>query len=137
MKDDNQKHVSDVISEVNDLPKEQQQYIASKLEVYQYQGNLPHPDILKGYDEIDPGIAKVIIDNGIKESQHRREMNKAILQAQIKEQSRGQLLGFVLSVFVISAAVYLVTSGYTITGTILSGVTLVGLIGLFTGQNKE
>ena len=62
--------VNNIVDEVERLPHEQRQVVLQKLEIYQ--GDLPHPDILKGYQELYPDAAQKIIDNGIAESQHRR-----------------------------------------------------------------
>lgn len=48
------------------LPPAQQQMAMAKLEMYS--GPIPHPDILKQYDEINPGAAQLIIKNGVKNS---------------------------------------------------------------------
>ena len=37
-------------------------------------GPIPRPDILKKYNDLDPGAAKKIINNGVQESVHRRKM---------------------------------------------------------------
>lgn len=39
--------VNNIVDEVERLPHEQRQVVLQKLEIYQ--GDLPHPDILKGY----------------------------------------------------------------------------------------
>lgn len=57
--------INNIVDEVERLPQEQRQVVLQKLEIYQ--GDLPHPDILKGYQDLDSDAAKKIIDNGIQE----------------------------------------------------------------------
>lgn len=50
-----------------------------------YSGPIPAPHFLKEYDEMDPGAAKQIIDNGVEESHHRRQMESRILDMNKKK----------------------------------------------------
>ena len=52
-------NVDEVIDSVKKLPREEQEMAISKLEMYS--GPIPHPDILKKYDELDPGAAKLLL----------------------------------------------------------------------------
>ena len=129
--------INNIVDEVERLPQEQRQVVLQKLEIYQ--GDLPHPDILKGYQDLDSDAAKKIIDNGIAESQHRREMEDRYLSGNIASHKLGQLFGFIIALVVIIGGIYLIATDKQIAGSILTGTTALGLIGLFTGnsQNKN
>ena len=129
--------INNIVDEVERLPQEQLQVVLQKLEIYQ--GDLPHPDILKGYQDLDSDAAKKIIDNGIAESQHRREMEDKYLSGNIASHKLGQLFGFIIALVVIIGGIYLIATDKQIAGSILTGTTALGLIGLFTGnsQNKN
>ena len=129
--------INNIVDEVERLPQEQRQVVLQKLEFYQ--GDLPHPDILKGYQDLDSDAAKKIIDNGIAESQHRREMEDKYLSGNIASHKLGQLFGFIIALVVIIGGIYLIATDKQIAGSILTGTTALGLIGLFTGnsQNKN
>ena len=129
--------INNIVDEVDRLPQEQRQVVLQKLEIYQ--GDLPHPDILKGYQDLDSDAAKKIIDNGIAESQHRREMEDKYLSGNIASHKLGQLFGFIIALVVIIGGIYLIATDKQIAGSILTGTTALGLIGLFTGnsQNKN
>lgn len=129
--------INNIVDEVERLPQEQRQVVLQKLEIYQ--GDLPHPDILKGYQDLDSDAAKKIIDNGIAESQHRREMEDKYLSGNIASHKLGQLFGFIIALVVIIGGIYLIATDKQIAGSILIGTTALGLIGLFTGnsQNKN
>ena len=129
--------INNIVDGVERLPQEQRQVVLQKLEIYQ--GDLPHPDILKGYQDLDSDAAKKIIDNGIAESQHRREMEDKYLSGNIASHKLGQLFGFIIALVVIIGGIYLIATDKQIAGSILTGTTALGLIGLFTGnsQNKN
>ena len=127
--------VNNIVDEVERLPHEQRQVVLQKLEIYQ--GDLPHPDILKGYQELYPDVAQKIIDNGIAESQHRRKMEDKYLSGNISSHKLGQLFGFLIALVVIIGGIYLIATDKQIAGSVLTGTTALGLIGLFTGNNQN
>lgn len=127
--------VEEVIDKVEKLPEDKRQIVYQKLEIYQ--GDLPHPDILKGYNELYPEAAQKIIDNGIAETEHRRSMERRYLQGQINDKKLGQTLGFIIAVLIISGGVYLIMNDHQITGTIMTGISAIGVIGLFTGNSNQ
>lgn len=53
--------VNNIVDEVERLPHEQCQVVLQKLEIYQ--GDLPHPDILKGYQELYPVVIMAFAPN--------------------------------------------------------------------------
>lgn len=121
--------VEEVFDKVESMPNEQRQILFEKMEIYQ--GDLPHPDILEGYNRLYPDAAQKIINNGINESEHRREMEKKYLDGQISDRKLGQWLGFIVAMVVIIGGICLIIEDHQLTGTILSGVSVIGLIGAF------
>ena len=130
-----EKEIEEVVQQVERLEPQQRATVLQKLEIYQ--GDLPHPSILEGYNALYPEAAKKIIDNGIAETEYRREQERKFLSAQIKERRRGQYLGFFLAVLMTACGTYLITNGHTAAGSVLSGITALGIIGLFTGNGKK
>lgn len=108
-------------------PHNSSQVIAAQHTVTHYQGDIPHPDILKGFDEISPGTAKKLIDLAIEQSSLRIAMESKALDANIVAQENqftlqkaqiqsvtridmaGQAIGFAVCIACISGAVYLGT----------------------------
>ena len=131
----NSTNVDKVIDSVKKLPREEQEMAISILEMYS--GPIPHPDILKKYDELDPGAAKLIIENGVKESEHRRKLELQAMNYTAKDSKRREWMGFTLGVIIISVGALLIYLGHTITGTLLSGISAVSLVGLFVGSGEE
>lgn len=126
--------LEEIIDKVERLPESKRQVVLQKLEIYQ--GDLPHPDILKGYNELYPEAAKKIIDNGISETEHRRKMEEKYLNGNISAHKLGQIFGFIVALVIVLSGVFLIFTGHGISGTLLTGTTAVALIGLFTNGNK-
>ena len=110
-------------------------------------GPLPRPEILSGYDSIVPGSAGMIISNMMEESQHRRKMEELALHDASLYAKRGQLIGFVVSLFgmgigfsiiYFSIATHndLVSVGGIISGSVIGGVPLVSLVRSFLPNGK-
>lgn len=103
-----------------------------------FEGPLPHPSILREYDEIYPGLAERIVANWEKEIEHRHTLEQNVVKAEIeaqkhipKEIRRGQYLAFVLSLGFLVAGVYMVAINQPIAGTVVSGTGFVGIIMAF------
>jgi uncharacterized membrane protein len=60
-----------------------------ELQQYSYEGALPHPSILEGYENFNPGTTKQLIDSFIAESSHRRDIEKEMVSCETKNTSRG------------------------------------------------
>lgn len=68
------KKIIDQIRE-SDIPNKDKDHIIAAMEMYS--GPIPHPRILEGYQKLYPKAAERIIENGIAESEHRRQMETA------------------------------------------------------------
>lgn len=128
-------NVDDLVEKVERLPQREREVVFEKLEIYK--GDLPHPETLKGYNELYPDAAKKIIDNGIAESEHRRNMENKYIQNNVNAHRLGQILGFVIAMSIVGCGTFLIFTGNAIAGSIMTGTTALGVIGLFTGQNNK
>lgn len=129
--------VEEVVSHIERLPHRQQQQAMAKLEMYS--GPIPHPDILRKYDMIDPGAAKQIIDNGVEESRHRRQLENQSLEYMRRDRKRRDWMGFTVALVIIGVGAFLIYIGHVVTGSILSGASALGIVGLFldNGQSND
>ena len=128
-------NADNIVQTVEKMKPQERELVLSRLEIYQ--GDLPHPKILEGYNELYEDAAKLIITNGIEESKHRRSMEQKHMESLFKERRIGQYLGFILALVMTCVGGYLIASGQTVAGSLLSGITALGIIGLFTGNNKN
>ena len=73
---------------------EQREIILRQTELYS--GPIPHPDILKGYEEIEAGNADRIIKLAEKEQEHRIKKEESLIKNNYKLTILGQALSFVI-----------------------------------------
>lgn len=96
-----------------------------------FSGPFPHPDILKGMNEIVPGAAADIIKMGLQQSTHRQQMEHLVIKSQTRQSSTGQWLGFFIALFGLGGSFYLGATGHETTAAIIGGIDLVGLVSVF------
>ena len=83
-------------------------YLIEKSEEYfhnSFSGPLPPPESLNGYERILPGSATRILKMAEQNAENRLSLNNKIVESDILRSNRGQVLGFVLSIFFIVAAI--------------------------------
>jgi uncharacterized membrane protein len=116
----------------------------AQLTVQQTSGPIPDPETLHRYDQISPGYSNRIITMAEEESAHRRGMERKIVDAQtadIKTQRIevrwGQISALIVATTGIGCGTYAMTHGAQIAGSVLSGGTLVSLVGAFLWRQKR
>ena len=99
---------------------------------------IPPPEILKGYNEIIPDGADRILKMVERQSEHRISLENNVIIRQQKQSGAGQIMGFVLSLVLIGASVFLGINGHDVLAATLGGATIVALASVFViGQNKQ
>lgn len=82
-----------------------------------YEGPLPHPQILRQYDDLLPGLAnrivKMVEEEGIHrrgiekiEQQHAHDMDKRYLNSIVGTERWGQIFGFLIGIAGLASASY-------------------------------
>lgn len=96
--------------------EEHAQFVAHRASAFS--GPLPPPEILKKYNEAAPGLAERIVAMAEKEADHRRELDRKALEADIAEQNKmfsearlGQICGLIIGLAAISAGAYTAING--------------------------
>ncbi|MEA5581722.1 DUF2335 domain-containing protein [Nodularia harveyana UHCC-0300] len=103
-----------------------------------FSGPLPPPEILKAYDLVQPGLAVEIFDMAKKQSQHRMEMEKTVINGDSKRSWLGLIFGFILASICIGSSTFLILQGHDLAGSIFAGTTVVSLVGVFVyGSNQR
>ncbi|MBF1054050.1 MAG: DUF2335 domain-containing protein [Parvimonas sp.] len=121
-----------IIQEIDSLSEEERNKVLSSVtQEYTYSGILPHPMLLKQFDEVLPGTAERIITMTEKEGEHRRIIEKQIVDSEFKIQNQGIKLGFLIALVGILGSIFLAFYDKTIASTILGGSTLVSLVSVF------
>jgi uncharacterized membrane protein len=105
-----------------------------------FQGPLPPPAILKGYDLVQPGLASRIVELAEKQADHRMILEKKIVFGDQNKSLAGLILGFILSCGVSYGGYALIMSGHDIAGAAIDITGITSLIGTFvygTNQRKK
>lgn len=103
-----------------------------------FSGPMPHPDILRGMEEVVPGAAKQVIDMALSQSTHRKALETIAITSQTQQSGRGQILGFIIAMFGLGGSFYLVSQGHDAAGAVIGGIDLVALVSVFVlGQGAQ
>lgn len=81
--------ISNIIDK-SDIQEKDKKKIFALIEKEEFKGPLPHPSILKRYEEIQPGFANEIMQMATNEQTHRHDMEYMIVKSQT-ELNAGQL----------------------------------------------
>lgn len=96
-----------------------------------FEGPLPPPSLLEGYERILPGSAERIFLLTEKEQTHRHLTDNEILKGNIGRDKRGQWMGFSITIFILIIAAYFAAQGNTLFAGTLIGIDLLGLVAVF------
>jgi uncharacterized membrane protein len=106
-----------------------------------YSGPLPPPEVLENYDRIVPGAAKKIIAMALRQSRHRQELERKVIESDIRRSRDGLWVGGALSLTSILLGAVAVFTGHDTAGATIATATVVSLAGVFvygtTSRRKE
>ncbi|MDF7667442.1 DUF2335 domain-containing protein [Orbaceae bacterium ESL0727] len=102
-----------------------------------YSGPLPHPDILKKYNELDPDFSKTIFAHFKEEQEHRHRIDNKAIDGAILSDKRAQYMAFFICIIVLGISFYAVYSGKEVAGIIGLVMSLGGLIAAFLKGNNN
>ena len=94
-------------------------------------GPLPPPGMLQEYETIMLAAANRIFEMAERQSEHRIQLEKAVVNGDSRRSYLGMIAAFILSALVIGGGIYLVATGHDWAGASLIGMNLVGLAGIF------
>lgn len=96
-----------------------------------FSGPLPHPEVMRQYEEVVPGSAERILTMAEEQSRHRISMESKIIPGQQRESSRGQIFGFILCLLLITVGTYAIYCDHEWIGGIILTITVVSVASLF------
>ena len=106
-----------------------------------FQGPLPPPSMLAKYDEILPGFAERLLSMTEKQATHRQSIEATVVQSSVSSEKTGVVLGFILSLIVISGGFVMVWAGKNVEGLVAILAPLATLASVFVygkrNQRKE
>ena len=101
-----------------------------------FSGPLPHPDVLRKFNEIVPGAAERIIKMAEDQSTHRKELEKKVIDSDIARSKWGQILGFIIAITGLGISTIIAIYGSAIAGGVIGVGTLASLVGVFMYGSK-
>lgn len=121
-----------------------QRSVVARSRTESFSGPLPHPSILKGYNELVPDAAERILKAFEKQNEHREFIEKETNKANIKlawantgERYVGLILGFVIACIILYLIYALAIKGHEAVAGILASATIAAVVGLFLKKNNE
>jgi uncharacterized membrane protein len=110
-------------------------------QVSSYSGPIPPPELLKMFDEIDPGRAARLMDWAEDQSRHRMGLESRVVHSDILRSWVGLIAAFVITMTTIIVGGILIYLNHDWAGTGLATTGLAGLAGTFiygtTSQRRE
>jgi uncharacterized membrane protein len=103
-----------------------------------YQGPIPHPALLKQFDEIIPNGAERIFILMEQQATHRMYLEKTVIDKDNRRADGGLICGFLIAVLGLVLAAWLISSGFVVPGVIFAAGPLATLAGVFVyGTNTR
>jgi uncharacterized membrane protein len=79
---------------------------------------LPPPATLQKYEQIMPGLVKMLVRNAEQQTLHRLEIEKRTLKSNYVKSFAGLIFGFLIGIFGFGGGFYLTFKGYNVIGVI-------------------
>ena len=96
-----------------------------------FEGPMPPPAILEGYERLVPGAAERILAMAESDTKHQHAIEFAALNAAEGEVKRGQIFAFVIGLAALLASMFALYMGSPAVAGIIGGTTVVGLVSVF------
>jgi uncharacterized membrane protein len=96
-----------------------------------FEGPMPPPAILEGYERLVPGAAERILAMAESDTKHQHAIEFAALHAAEGEVKRGQIFAFVIGLAALLASMFALYMGSPAVAGIIGGTTVVGLVSVF------
>ena len=130
-------NVEDTLNQENELTElkneEVKQVVSQVIREIEFSGPIPPPNIISGYEKILPGAADRILTMAEKQSDHRQQMEKKMIEAEARDGLLGILSGFALGMGCVIAAIVMAIvypkSAGVISGAVLGSAGVASIAG--------
>ena len=102
--------------------------ISQQTTLVRHQGPLPHPAILKQYDDIVSGAAERIIRMAEQQAQHRQDLEARVIRTDNLKSLLGMVFGFVIALVGFGGGLYAAFAGQPFWGGAVSIGTLASVV---------
>ncbi|MFY9463141.1 MAG: DUF2335 domain-containing protein [Candidatus Sungiibacteriota bacterium] len=97
----------------------------------EYSGLIPHPRLMREWNDIVPGSATKIFERFEKQSNHRMDTERKVVRANNFKQYAGIIFAFIIAMTAISGGIFTALKGLPFLGGSLSFAGLGMLVGAF------
>lgn len=118
-------------------PAPQQQTIMQVNASSMYQGPIPHPSIMEGYQNIDASFPERIMKQFEANSEHIRTMEAKAQQADIDRDKRGQWMAYSVTVVLMGVVLWAFYQGNYAIGSVGGLFWLAWIVKAFMENNKK
>ena len=96
---------------LQNIPEKKPNNLAVRATSISYQSPIPPPEIIAHYEAIQPGFAERIMKAFEKQSAHRQNLEKIVIEADIKKSYLGLVCGFLIGICSIGATIWMTALG--------------------------
>jgi len=119
-------------------PAQQGHQIIQQVQLQQFSGPLPSPEVLAEYAKIYPGLEKAIVEMAQTQTSHRIELERTVVFSREKQSNRGQIFAFILAILFVVLAAFALYLGYPKIALTIVGFTITSIVSLFiAGKNSQ
>lgn len=99
-------------------------------------GPLPHPDLLRQYEQIHPGFTDRLLTAIEKQGEHRRSMDRPTLDANYRLARAGQIIAGIVCLAALGSGTFLVAIGNTPVGVAIMFGAIASVVVPFLGLRR-
>lgn len=111
--------------------------ITTEQRLEMYSGPLPHPDLLRRYQEIVPDAPERILKMAEKQNEHRIEIEKKVIGGNIFNERLGLIAGFLVCVYALYLGTKILLAGHEVSGFAAIVTALGTLVGALIYAKKQ
>jgi uncharacterized membrane protein len=120
------------------FPSEMAENSATSHLTSMYSGPIPPPEYLTLYEKMVPGIAKRFLEEPHFEAEHRRNLERKMIEAQIELAKKGQLIASMLAGACVVGSFAAIFFGHNLWGLGALLLSIGGFVGVFIyGKNHK
>lgn len=102
-----------------------------------FSGPIPPPEMLERYEKLVPGAANRILTMAEAQSSHRRDLEGRVIRGNVRSQTMGQVLAFILCSELFGGSIYLLANGREIGGLTTLVTAVAGFVGVFVYGRRQ
>jgi uncharacterized membrane protein len=114
----------------SEIAERQRIAVAAQLQ-RSFSGPLPPPEVLVHYNDAVPNGAERIIAMAEKQSDHRMQLERQVVNSDIQRSNLGLVAGLIIALAFLGVSYLLIDHGHETAGAVLGTIDIVGLVGVF------